>query len=294
MQCLSISIFRQQLYRSRRSLHSIALSREIPASFASAISTHSKDKDGPISIPRARKQHSLYLEKLRERIPAICLPALEDYPDSVFVEDSVVAVGKRALITRQGHPTRRGEVDSIQTVLLQLGMEVFDMRKLSKNGLCDGGDCMYTGRHLFVGLSDRTNEEGCEVLRQTFEIIDEEIVIVPQVMQGGGVLHLKSAVSHIDNETILAPEGSVGDKVLEAMQAERRGYQVIRLPDTLACNAVSISNSALLVQDNNCKVSRNRLEQIAATKNMDIEFIDCSELAKKDGALTCCSVLLNL
>ena len=101
-----------------------------------------------------------------------------------------------------------GEVDSVKEVLEQLGMEVVDMRSGSTNSSqkrvgtsggrsdsvahCDGGDVLYTGRHLFVGMSNRTNELGYALLREVFEST-VEVVKVPPVIQGKDVLHLKSA-----------------------------------------------------------------------------------------------------
>jgi N-dimethylarginine dimethylaminohydrolase len=61
----------------------------------------------------------------------------------------------------------------------------------------------------------------------------------------------------------------------------------------LACNVVSV-NGGLLAQDVGDNKSRRILEQVAAERNLPIEFVSCSEIAKVDGALTCCSVLLSL
>jgi dimethylargininase len=275
-------------------IHTFAIAREIPASFADALSSHygaDSSSDGEaFSMQRARQQHASYLSKLRTQLPTLCLSPLESHPDSVFVEDTVVAIGRRALITRPGHPSRRGEVESIKHVLLQLGMDVLDMRDGSEDVICDGGDVMFTGRHIFVGLSDRTNKNGINVLREAFDI---EVVTVPPVVQGDQVLHLKSAVTHLDEYTLLAPVGAAGDKVLQAMKAEDRGYKVIRLPDILSCNVVAV-NGCILAQDSRCQESRQRLEAATKERNLDLEFIDTSELAKKDAALTCCSVLLSL
>lgn len=38
------------------------------------------------------------------------------------------------------------------------------MDEEDKDALVDGGDVLNTGAHIFVGLSDRTNQKGGEVL----------------------------------------------------------------------------------------------------------------------------------
>jgi dimethylargininase len=267
----------------------MAIARELPNSFSTALSVHSVDQS-PFSTQRCRQQHTHYLETLRMILPTLCLPPLEDHPDCCFVEDTAVVIGKRAVITRPGHPSRRGEVDSIRTILEQLGLDVLDMRELTENAVCDGGDVMWTGRHLFVGLSNRTNMQGAKILQ---EALGQHVVCVPPVVQGDQVLHLKSAVTHLDEETLLAPVGPAGDKVLEAMQAQERGYIVVRLPCVLSCNVVSV-NGVILAQDSNCAESRLLLGRAARDRKLDLKFVDTSELAKKDAALTCCSVLLSI
>eukprot|EP00571_Detonula_confervacea_P000993 CAMPEP_0172330074 /NCGR_PEP_ID=MMETSP1058-20130122/61213_1 /TAXON_ID=83371 /ORGANISM="Detonula confervacea, Strain CCMP 353" /LENGTH=320 /DNA_ID=CAMNT_0013047275 /DNA_START=83 /DNA_END=1045 /DNA_ORIENTATION=+ len=320
----------------------MAVARYIPDSFVNAVVAHSADQEADVSLALARKQHHDYLSHLRRHVPTICLPPIESHPDCLFVEDAVVAIGDTAVINLMGHASRRGEVDSIKDALRQLGMinvydmrgddgngdgalcdggdvmytgrhlfvgmsdrtnndgkNVYDMREDDENGdgaLCDGGDVMYTGRHLFVGMSDRTNNDGFQFLRNAFAshgMDAENIISVPPVVAGKEVLHLKSAVTHIDEQTLLAPEGRVGDSVLEAMKATEKGYNAIRLPDILSCNVVVV-NGHVLAQKSPCEVSKRRIEQTCRERNLGLTFVDTSELAKKDGALTCCSVLLSV
>mmetsp|Transcript_28679 Transcript_28679/g.61163 ORF Transcript_28679/g.61163 Transcript_28679/m.61163 type:complete len:146 (+) Transcript_28679:2-439(+) len=145
-------------------------------------------------------------------------------------------------------------------------------------------------------MSDRTNNDGFQFLRNAFAshgMDAKNIISVPPVVAGKEVLHLKSAVTHIDEQTLLAPEGRVGDSVLEAMKATEKGYNAIRLPDILSCNVVVV-NGHVLAQKSPCEVSKRRIEQTCRERNLGLTFVDTSELAKKDGALTCCSVLLSV
>jgi dimethylargininase len=268
----------------------LAIARQVPQSFASAITKYADDP-AKVDLENAIQQHIIYLDRLRRFVPTLCLPAMDDLPDSIFVEDTVVAVGNKAIITNPGHPSRRDEVNSIQEVLSQqLGMDVTDMRDFhSGTAFCDGGDVLtiVARNHMFVGISERTNMKGAQVLGDALGI-----EAIP-VQFEGNALHLKSIVTNVDDSTLLAPTGKLGDVVLEAMDAVNRGYTVVRLPSMLACNVVSV-NGGLLAQDVGDNKSRRILEQVAAERNLPIEFVSCSEIAKVDGALTCCSVLLSL
>jgi dimethylargininase len=288
-----------------------AIVRELPSSFVNALHQHYSDPVTaiPVDIDIARYQHRAYISALQRIIPnVVILPALEQYPDCCFVEDTVVAIGETALITRPGHSDRVGEVDSVKEALLRLAsssrvdaessvreamMIVKDMREMSESATCDGGDILYTGRHLFVGLSNRTNMASVPILKSVFRDMSDSIVVVPPVIQGEKVLHLKSAVTHLDERTLLVPTGQLGQQLLQAMNAHALGYKAYHLPDTLACNAVAC-NGHILAQDTPCRESKETLLKAAENCYMQLVYVKTSELAKKDAALTCCSVLLSI
>lgn len=329
-------------------IHTVAISREIPDSFIDAISFHydqssssstaataasSSPEEDVVSLIKSREQHTTYLNILRQHVPQlICVPPIESHPDCLFVEDAMVSIQDTVVLTRMGHTSRRGEVDELMRGVLYEELagkvrNVYDMNNntvvddddqkmivsnnsSSSGSCCDGGDVLYTGRHLFVGITDRTNQEGFQYLKHVFahhhNLIDAaDVIPVPMMSMpgqdgrsssssgGGGVLHLKSAVTHIDEETLLIPEGHFGDVLADAMKVTERGYTTIRLPDVLSCNAVVV-NGHVLAQDAPCNVSKRRIEEACRERNLGLTFVDTSELAKKDAALTCCSILLSV
>jgi dimethylargininase len=309
--------------RSTSRMYSLAIAREVPKSLSNAVTMPDNNSiSSNISYNRAKIEHSNYLQVLRKYIPVLCLPPIDDLPDSMFVEDTVVAIGNKAVITNPGHISRRQEVDTIKTVLQhQLGMEVTDMRDINnkneeyKTGIatsyCDGGDVLYTGRHLFVGVSgERTNYEAISILQTGLDI---EVIPIP-FKQRVGALHLKSIITHIDEQTLLVPDNDIGDYVIQTMFDESFSkYDIIRLPDhaTLSCNVVAVNTNqsssgsgsgrhqgggALLAQlsNENDYQTRTILQEVANERNITLEFVSLNEAAKCDGALTCCSVLLDL
>lgn len=281
--------------QSRRLRHNFAIARDLPDSFVDALSSISHNTNNDVAIVDldvARRQHETYVATLRQHVPTLCLPALPNHPDCLFVEDTVVAIGKQAVVTHPGHVSRQGEVDSIHNVLIQLGLTVTDMRQQERRheeAFCDGGDVLYNGRHLFVGQSQRTNRAAAEVLKTVFSNVVEQVVTVPVP---SAVLHLKSAVTHLDESTMILPVGSVGDE-LESIFRQYGYTRFIRVPDPLACNVLVI-NGHVLAQATECVESRRVLQQAATERSMGLTWVDTSELAKKDAALTCGSVLLQL
>jgi len=205
-------------------------------------------------------EHKAYIAALRAAgVEVTILPALEAYPDSIFVEDPALVFTQGAILLRPGAPSRIGEVDEIAPAL----RAKFDtVLELAGRGFADGGDVLVTPKNVLIGLSARTNKEGALALIDALDKIGRkgEIVTTPE-----GVLHFKTDCSLMDEETILVtgrlaasgvfveyrqlivPEGEeaganalrVNDVVLVGSDfpktidlLEKQGYKVVVLPTT--------------------------------------------------------------
>eukprot|EP00547_Thalassionema_nitzschioides_P003292 CAMPEP_0194223630 /NCGR_PEP_ID=MMETSP0156-20130528/35611_1 /TAXON_ID=33649 /ORGANISM="Thalassionema nitzschioides, Strain L26-B" /LENGTH=190 /DNA_ID=CAMNT_0038954849 /DNA_START=337 /DNA_END=909 /DNA_ORIENTATION=+ len=190
-------------------------------------------------------------------------------------------------MTNPGHDSRCGEVTSMGDIVQQLGMRVVDMKQEDPKATLDGGDVLNTGRHMYVGLSNRTNSEGFRVLEKAF---GEYTKVIPVQLSSSSVLHLKSVVTHLDDETLLVP---VGQEEILTNMLDSGGYECIKFPDKRLANVVVV-NGHVLAQEIACEESKNILEVACQERSLRLHWLDMSELAKVDGALTCCSVLLDI
>jgi dimethylargininase len=249
----------------------IALTRDVAASINDCRLTHLERT--PIDLDRAREQHRAYEEALRA---AGCvverLPQLDDFADSVFVEDAAVVVEELAVITRPGAESRRGETASVAAALRRHRSVV----EIEAPGTLDGGDVLRNGDEVFVGISERTNEAGAEQLAMHLEPYGYFIHRVAV----RGALHLKSAVTFVSDErVVLNPEWIDAAafrawEVIAVDPAEPFGANVLRANGTLFVSPAYPRTNARL--------------GVAVTE------LDCSELAKAEGALTCCSVIFTV
>ena len=196
-----------------------ALVRAVPDSFVRALAEHPRR----ISIPKARRQHARYVAALEAAGAAVLqLDADEAYPDCPFVEDQAVVVGHRAVITRAGHPSRRGEAAAVRATLEELGIHCQMMEAPAQ---LDGGDVLQVADTLYVGRSGRTNGEGMAMLARMF---DRAVVPVPV-----GGLHLKSVCSSPGDRLVLVAEHTVdpalfsGCDVLVVPEAEAQAANVV-------------------------------------------------------------------
>jgi dimethylargininase len=185
-------------------------------------------------------EHDAYVRALEaEGVEVETLPALEAYPDSVFVEDAALVFADAAIVLRPGAPSRRGEAEEISPCLERR----FDRLLRLQDGFVDGGDVLATPRGVFIGLSARTNVQGAAALIPLLADIGLQgcAVATPR-----DVLHLKSDCSLVDEETILvtqrlATSGAFGNfRTLIVPRGEEGGAtlrtdEVAKLDAGLSC-----------------------------------------------------------
>jgi len=146
-----------------------------------------------VDVDRAHEQWAAYVRTLEDAgLEIVEVPAADDCPDCVFVEDTVVVVGDTAVVTRPGANSRRPETAAVERTLAGLG---YTVERIREPATLDGGDVLRHGEHAYVGVGRRTNAEGA---RQLHALTGLRVVPVPVP---AGALHLKTAVTFL-------PDGS--------------------------------------------------------------------------------------
>lgn len=249
----------------------IALTRAVPPSLARCQLTHLGRQD--IDVDLAVEQHRQYEDELRAlgcRVERVA-PAPE-LPDSVFIEDAAVVVDGLAVLTRPGAASRRDEVTDVAEVL----RGYLPVAALAAPATLDGGDVVIAGTRVFVGRSSRTNAEGVSQLAALLEPRGYRVEPIPIE----GCLHLKSAATAVADDLIVINPAWVdaarfgGLRTLAVDPDEPQAANILRVGDTL-------------VAPESAPGTRRRLEEHGLT----VRVVDTSELAKAEGALTCCSLI---
>lgn len=248
----------------------IALTRAVPPTINACELTHIARV--PIDVDRARRQHAQYEEALaRLGCEIVHVAEAPELPDSVFIEDAAVVTDEMAVITRPGAESRREETSAVADALGDCRSRVV---QIVAPGTLDGGDVLVIGRDLFVGISSRTNLEGARQLVDHLADYDAQFVPVK------GALHLKSAVTAIGARRLL-----LNPRWIDRGAFQR--YDVIEVDpsEPYAANALLVTESVLY--DAAFPKTRRRLTGI------DVRTVDMSELAKAEGAVTCCCILVG-
>ena len=118
---------------------------------------------GAPSLSSFRRQHADYVDALRSTGAVVeVLPPLEEFPDSVFVEDAALCLPEGAVVMRPGAPSRFGEARAMAPYLAKHYDEI---HTIEEPGFIEGGDILTTEREILVGQSARTNRDGISALR---------------------------------------------------------------------------------------------------------------------------------
>lgn len=251
----------------------IAITREVSPAIARCALTHIDRQ--PIDYELAREQHCAYVRCLsRLGCEVITLPAEPDLPDSVFVEDAAIVLDEVAIITRPGHEIRRAETPSIEEALRPYR----PIERIEAPATLDGGDVLIVGRTVYAGLSQRTNEAGLAALRR---------ILAPHGYTIRGLpieacLHLKSACTCLGRETLL-----INRQWVDAGAFAGLDLLDINEDEPAAANALPIGDA--IVYSAACAKTRRILED----RGFHVLPVDLSELAKAEGAVTCCSLIFR-
>ena len=256
-----------------------ALTRSVPDSFHSALANYFGS--GPTDIDLARTQHNEYCEAMRAcGIEVTVLPADENHPDCIFVEDQAVIIDGHVLLPVPGHPSRVNEQPPIADYLIEK-MGGAQICRMSGDARMDGGDILRLGDLFFVGRSSRTNDEGIKELEDLLHHLNYElrVIDIPE-----GALHLTSIASTPTDEVIIAPKGLLPE---DAFGELPEGSRVYWMPteETYGCNTIGLPGNKVLVAEGYPAV-------ISKMKEIGLEpiVLDVSQFRAGDGSLTCCSL----
>ena len=255
----------------------IAITRPVSTSIVHCELTHLSRE--PIDYALAVKQHEAYEEALAALgCTIVSVTAAPDMPDAVFVEDMAVVLGEVAVLMRPGAVSRRGELDEVKRTLA--GHR--HVEHIHAPGTLDGGDVLRVGRKLFVGRSSRSNEAGVSQLRALVSTHGYEV----EVVDVRNCLHLKSAVTAVGEDTLLGNSEWVDRRAFGALE-----WIEVDPSEPHAANALWVGDGVIYPRAYTRTATRLRAH--VDKHAMSTHLVEVSELAKAEGGVTCCSLILD-
>lgn len=250
----------------------IAITRKISSRFNECEITHI-DRT-PIDVDRARTQHNEYIYALAALgCEVIELPEETELPDSVFVEDTAFILPEVAVITRPGADSRRPETESIVRAL----SAYLPLVHISEPATVDGGDVLVLGKNIYIGLSTRSNQTAIDHLQHLLNDHGYKVTGV----QMHDCLHLKTAVTRVDDDTLLINKNWVDTHHFDSFKLIE-----VDASEPFAANCLPVNGS--IIYPTSFPQTQARLE----AHGCKIVPITVDELAKAEGAVTCCSLII--
>jgi len=218
-------------------------------------------------------QHEKYVESLKAcGLEVQVLDSLNDFPDSVFIEDVSLCTPHCAIVTNPGAESRNGETFQIKQVLSDYFSNI---EEIKFSGTLDGGDVMMVKDHYYIGISDRTNDEGAE---QLIKILEKYNMSGSKVNMSE-MLHLKTGLSYLENNNLL-----IAGEFVENQKFDKFNKTIIETGEAYAANSLWVNDTVLVPMG-----YPTTLKKISELGYKIIE-VDVSEYQKLDGGLSCLSL----
>jgi dimethylargininase len=251
----------------------LAITRDVSPRFNECELTHI-DRT-PIDVNAAQSQHHGYVQALKELGYAVLeLPPERDLPDSVFVEDTAVILPDVAVITQPGADSRKPETKSIAQALRPYRELVF----IESPGSVDGGDVLVLDKNIYVGFSTRSNQAAVDQMNEKLSKYGYRT----QGVEMHDCLHLKTAVTRVDDKTLL-----INRKWVDVENFE--GYDLIDVGESepFAANCLPVADAIIY------PVAFPLTGAKLLARGYKLKPVVVDELAKAEGAVTCCSLIVE-
>lgn len=222
---------------------------------------------------KALQQHQAYIDALKAcGLGVIVLDADEAHPDSVFVEDTALLTPHCAILMRPGAPTRRGEVAGMREVVRQF---YSDIEEIKAPGTAEAGDILMAGDHFYIGVSERTNEDGANYIIQ----ILNRYGMSGSTVQLENVLHLKTGIAYLENNNLMVAGEFVDNSEFDSFEKI-----VIPEKESYAANCIWVNGNVIMPSGN--PVAKQKIVEAGYS----VIEVDMSEFQKLDGGVSCLSL----
>lgn len=240
--------------------------------------TQKKFKDEGIHIEIAMAQHKKFVETLEDHgVEVILLPAIKMFPEQVFTRDIGFTLGNILFVAEMANKIRQGEEEVLKSMLEQQEISYLNL----KGDMIEGGDVIINGETVYVGLSNRTNDDAIEHLQSILP--HYEVVKVPFKEK---YLHLDCVFNIISpTEALYYPEAFT-QKELDILASR---FELIEVTDeeqfTLGTNVLNIGNKRVFSLPVNPKVNAELTK-----RGFEVIEVDIIEIIKSGGSFRCCTL----
>ncbi len=223
-------------------------------------------------------QHEIYIKALKEAgVEVNILPSQDQFPDSIFVEDAALVLDGVAILLNPGAASRAGEPQ----VLKEDGGTFFkDIIQPKFSGPIDGGDILCFDNIVMVGMSARTSDAGADDLAKVVAKFGYHLV---KAQTPPEILHFKSHCSLLNETTAISTQALMTSGCFE-------GFNIVVVPqdEPQGSNVIRVNEKVIMAEE------APKTAKMLRDLGFDVLQVPTSEVAKIDGAVSCCSLRYSL
>lgn len=236
-------------------------------------------KDEGIHIERALEQHNELISTLRNYdVDVILLPYHKKYPEQVFTRDIGFTLGETVFVADMASDVRKGEEDVLKQWLEDESISYYNI----VSDQIEGGDVIIDQDTIYIGLSERTNQQAIDHLDK---LLNKQFDVVTIDFQEK-FLHLDCVFNVVSPDVALIYPKALKKEDIERFQSR---YELIEVSDeeqfTLGTNVLGIGNKRVLSLPVNKEVN----EQLRK-RNFEVIEVDITEIIKSGGSFRCCTL----
>ncbi|HQV64574.1 MAG TPA: arginine deiminase family protein, partial [Anaerolineales bacterium] len=179
-----------------------------------------------------------------------------------------------AVITRPGADSRKPETESIIRALSPHRALVH----VTAPATVDGGDVLVLGHDIYVGISTRSNATAIEQLGELLDVYGYKVTGVMM----HDCLHLKTALTKVDDNTVL-----INPNWVDTSHFKDFDWIEVDPSEPFAANCLPVNGQ--IIYPTSFPKTRAKLE----ARGYKIQAVTVDELAKAEGAVTCCSLIIS-
>ncbi|MEK6544481.1 MAG: arginine deiminase family protein [Elusimicrobiota bacterium] len=247
-----------------------AIVRVPPETYAEGLTTQSL---GQPDYELTLKQHRRYRDALIKcGLDVLTMKPDPAFPDSCFVEDTAIVTEHGAIILNLGHRKRKGEQETVGTRLAPYKKSEL----LRTQGAVDGGDVLRADSHYFIGLSNRTDQQGADDLGKALA----KWGFTCSTVRVSRVLHLKTGAAYLGDGNILTIK-----EFAATPEWARFKVHVVDDDEWYASNSLRVNDFVLV------PAGFPKTKKLVTSLDYKVVDVDMSEFYKMDGSLSCLSLL---
>lgn len=195
----------------------------------------------PIDFESANEEMNNLITTLRMLnvdVIELCPDEDLDY-DSVFIGDTAVTVNGLVLLCRPRN--RLNEIKDVkQFVRMELNLPIIEIH--DENAILNAGDVLWTGREIFVGLSNETNEAGARAVAAAFP----EYSVTPVKVPPKDNLRLKSYITMAGPDIVCVNRSQEAQSMLRRLEREASfNYKLITVDDDAGSNVLYLNGTLI-------------------------------------------------